>query len=85
MCGDKKRPSEYQGWIFSWVTYSLRLVISNLAYVYANVLKYFIECFSKVAEYNGSVVWKAFFDEPVAVESALCKTAGGRCSIAERL
>ena len=71
-------------WIFSWVSNSLRLVVSDFINCYADVLEYFEEFLSKVAECNGTMVWEVLFDEYVAVEAALCKAAGGRCSIAER-
>ena len=57
-------------WILSRVSNSLRLVVANLIYCYADVLEYFEESLSKVTECNGTVVWEALFDEPVAVEAA---------------
>ena len=56
--------------ILSRVSNSLRLVISNLVYCYADVLEYFEELLAKVAECNGTVVWIVLFDEYVAVEAA---------------
>ena len=56
--------------ILSRVSNSLRLVVANLFYWYADVLEYFEEFLSKVAECHGTVVWEVLFDEYVAVEAA---------------
>ena len=57
-------------WVLSWIANSSWLVVSNLVYCYADVLEYFEELLSKVAECNGTVVWEVLFDEYVAVEAA---------------
>ncbi|MCR5187528.1 MAG: hypothetical protein K6C97_01235 [Treponema sp.] len=67
---DRLRDHSTQGfslapWIFGWVANSCWLVVANLAYVYDDVLEYFVESLSKVAEYYGTVVinfqfWKPF-------------------------
>ena len=70
--------------VLCWVAYSSWLVVADFVYCYADVLEYFEELFAEVAECNCTVVWEVLFDKYVAVEAALCKAAGGRCSIAER-
>ena len=56
--------------IFSRIAYASWLVVADLAYVYADVLEYFVEFLSKVTECNSNVVWEVLFDEYVAVEAA---------------
>ena len=56
--------------ILSRVSNSLRLVVANFVYCYADILEYFEELLAKVAECNGTVVWVVLFDEYVTVEAA---------------
>ena len=57
-------------WILSRITNTLRLVVADFVYRYADVLEYFVELLSKVTECNGTVVWEVLFDEYVAVEAS---------------
>ena len=57
-------------WILCRIAYALRLVVSDFVYSYTDVLEYFVESLSKVAEGNGTVVWEVLFDKYVAVEAA---------------
>ena len=46
------------------------MVVSDLIRCYADVFEYFKQCFSIVSECNGSVMWIAFFDQLMTIESS---------------
>lgn len=54
--------------IFGRVTYAGRLIVADLAYVYANIFKYFKQCFSIMAKCNCSMVRVVAFDQDMTVE-----------------
>lgn len=63
-------PLNLSPWVLSWIAYSLRLVVADFVYCYADVLEYFEELLAKVTKCNGTVVWEVLFDKYMAVEAA---------------
>ena len=48
--------------IFVRVSYTFRLVVSNLVYRYSNIFEYFVECFCVMTECYCAVMWEVLLN-----------------------
>ena len=57
-------------WIFCRISYTCRLVVTNLLYVQSEEFHYFEELFSIMSEHNCSVMRIVALDQYVTIESS---------------
>ena len=62
--------SELSPWIFCWVSYACRLVVSDLFNRNTDVFEYFKQSFSIMSECNRSVMWISSLDQYMTVETS---------------
>lgn len=56
--------------VFCWIAHACRLIIANLSYRHADILKYFKQSLSVMAECYCTMMWETFFDQDMTIESA---------------